>query len=296
MKTLYVGTYEDDGIYQISMNAELFSEPRLFCRLSGCKYLTASDNCLISIYRENEHEAGVAVIDNDGNVINKLAYEQVTSCFVTCRDNKIYTANFHEGTVNVISFINNELKLEKTVNIRKKAGCHQVLFHDDVILVTALFMDRIYIFNENMEQISEIVFPEGTGPRHGVFSDDHEYLYIVSELSNEVFVIRTADWKIINRIQLINDTNAKSAAIRLLNDNLYVSVRGADKIFVLKVNNESLTVTDIWNCHGIFPRDMLVDGDDIICANLSSDSLTVIRNGKLEHNIHIPKAVALCIK
>ncbi|MBQ9037536.1 MAG: beta-propeller fold lactonase family protein [Erysipelotrichaceae bacterium] len=293
MKEIYVGTYEDDGIYKISCEAGHFTVPERFCDISGCKYLSSMGDKLIAIYKENDELSGVAVINKDGKVETKLAFEMITSCFITYHDGKIYTANFHEGTVSVIAYENNGLKLVKKLFIKEKAGCHQVLFHDDLILINALFMDKIYIYNQNFDLIQTIVFPDGTGPRHGVFSADRKYLYQVSELSNEVFVIRTADWQILNKIKLTDVESARSAAIRLVNDKLYVSVRGTDKVHVLAVKDESLTLIDCLDCHGKSPRDMIVIDDDIICANLQSDCVTVLKNDSSYLTFQIPKAVSL---
>lgn len=293
MKEIYVGTYEDDGIYKISCKAGNFTLPEKFCDISGCKYLSNMGDKLIAIYKEDDEHSGVAVINKDGKIEAKLAFERITSCFITYHDGRIYTANFHEGTVSVISYKNNELKLEKSIFIKKKAGCHQVLFHDDLILINALFMDKIYIYDQNFDLIQTIDFPDGTGPRHGVFSAGRKYLYLVSELSNEVFVIRTADWQILNKIRLTDVETARSAAIRLVNDKLYVSVRGTDKVHVLAVKDESLSLINCLDCHGKSPRDMIVVDDNIICANLQSDCVTVIKDDSSYLTFKIPKAVAL---
>ena len=78
---------------------------------------------------------------------------------------------------------------EKYQLIREKAGCHQVLLWQDLILVPCLLLDRIMIYGQDLEKKGEIVFERGTGPRHGVFTEDGRWLYLASELSNEFFVI-----------------------------------------------------------------------------------------------------------
>ena len=96
--------------------------------------------------------------------------------------------------------------------------------------------------------MGSLEFPPGTGPRHGTIDNDFR-LFLVSELSNELFVY---DWQ--NgplptlRAQLpvlpAGFTSAKppaSAAIRLSPDErfLYVSTRFADVITVFELENST---------------------------------------------------------
>ena len=50
-----------------------------------------------------------------------------------------------EGTVSLLKYENGELKHLKTVLIKDKGGCHQILFHEDLVLVPSLFLDRIMV-------------------------------------------------------------------------------------------------------------------------------------------------------
>lgn len=77
--------------------------------------------------------------------------------------------------------------MTKRIDIQTKAGCHQVILHDDYLLIPCLLMDEIRIFkrSEDFALVKILKFPQGTGPRHGVFNSEHTRFYLVSELSNE---------------------------------------------------------------------------------------------------------------
>ena len=93
-------------------------------------------------------------------MLSTLAFEDKTSCYITWHEGKIYTANYHLGTFSRLLFENGTLRMDKTVAIKEKAGCHQVLFFQDQILVPILFLDRIMIFNEDLDYQGSIQFPE----------------------------------------------------------------------------------------------------------------------------------------
>jgi len=163
----------------------------------------------------------------------------------------------------------------------------------DYYLGFALFMDTVYVFDSNYECIHEIRFPKGSGPRHGVVSKNGKYLYVVSELSNEVFVVSTADWKNLNSVQLTKEKTDGSAAIRLYQNRLFVSVRGLDEIYELKVNEDQLEVLASYHCGGKHPRDMIVLDGCVICANTHSNTLTLLKDGKVIDSVSIPEAVTI---
>lgn len=194
MKTmLYAGTYtakSSQGIYSFSFEDGRLSSSQLFCEIKNPKYLTKKDNCLITV-ADFDYESGVALINAEGDIKNKIAFEKRTSCFITSEDDDIYTANYHTGVVTHLKLVKDELKFINSIQIQDGAGCHQILVFHDRILVPCLFLDRVFIFDRSLKKIGSIHFNANTGPRHGVFSKDGKYLYLVSELSNELFVIET---------------------------------------------------------------------------------------------------------
>lgn len=307
MKTiLYAGTYtakSSQGIYSFSFEDGRLSSSQLFCEIKDPKYLTKKDNCLITV-ADFDYESGVALINAEGDIKNKIAFEKRTSCFITSEDDDIYTANYHTGVVTHLKLVQDELKFINSIQIQDGAGCHQILVFHDRILVPCLFLDRVFIFDRSLKKIGSIHFNANTGPRHGVFSKDGKYLYLVSELSNELFVIETDEWNIIHQIPVLMSKEIHvrdTAAIRLSDDEkfIYVSTRTKDVISVIELEDHKPTVIQTVSCGGKHPRDFVLLGQYLLCANKNTNEVVSFKInddgtlGKIVDRIEVPEVVAL---
>lgn len=307
MKTmLYAGTYtakSSQGIYSFSFEDGRLSSSQLFCEIKNPKYLTKKDNCLITV-ADFDYESGVALINAEGDIKNKIAFEKRTSCFITSEDDDIYTANYHTGVVTHFKLVQDELKFINSIQIQDGAGCHQILVFHDRILVPCLFLDRVFIFDRSLKKIGSIHFNANTGPRHGVFSKDGKYLYLVSELSNELFVIETDEWNIIHQIPVLMSKEIHvrdTAAIRLSDDEkfIYVSTRTKDVISVIELEDHKPTVIQTVSCGGKHPRDFVLLGQYLLCANKNTNEVVSFKInddgtlGKIVDRIEVPEVVAL---
>lgn len=307
MKTmLYAGTYtakSSQGIYSFSFEDGRLSSSQLFCEIKNPKYLTKKDNCLITV-ADFDYESGVALINAEGDIKNKIAFEKRTSCFITSVDDDIYTANYHTGVVTHLKLVHDELKFINSIQIQDGAGCHQILVFHERILVPCLFLDRVFIFDRSLKKIGSIHFNANTGPRHGVFSKDGKYLYLVSELSNELFVIETDEWNIIHQIPVLMSKEIHvrdTAAIRLSDDEkfIYVSTRTKDVISVIELEDHKPTVIQTVSCGGKHPRDFVLLGQYLLCANKNTNEVVSFKInddgtlGKIVDRIEVPEVVAL---
>lgn len=303
---LYAGTYtakSSQGIYSFSFEDGRLSSSQLFCEIKNPKYLTKKDNCLITV-ADFDYESGVALINAEGDIKNKIAFEKRTSCFITSEDDDIYTANYHTGVVTHLKLVQDELKFINSIQIQDGAGCHQILVFHDRILVPCLFLDRVFIFDRSLKKIGSIHFNANTGPRHGVFSKDGKYLYLVSELSNELFVIETDEWNIIHQIPVLMSKEIHvrdTAAIRLSDDEkfIYVSTRTKDVISVIELEDHKPTVIQTVSCGGKHPRDFVLLGQYLLCANKNTNEVISFKInddgtlGKIVDRIEVPEVVAL---
>ena len=308
-KTIYAGTYTgkgSEGIYRFSCDNGKLNDVSLFTRIENSKYICSYKDRIAAICDFKEG-SGAALIDRDGKIRDELIFEEVTSCYVTEHEGRLYTANYHAGTFSVLDDEEDHLKLVKTVPIREKAGCHQVLFWKDLILIPCLFLDRVMIYDSGLNRRGEIVLPDESGPRHGVFSKDGEYLYLVTELSNELFVIRTGSFAIEDCVPLLagGERNTEgTAAVRMSEDGrfLYVSTRGKDVISVLSVNGGKAELIQNVSCGGKHPRDFILCGNALLCANRFSNEIVSFRiekDGRVGEEIDrigIPEAVSLIEK
>ena len=307
MKTmLYAGTYtakSSQGIYSFSFEDGRLSSSQLFCEIKNPKYLTKKDNCLITV-ADFDYESGVALINAEGDIKKKIAFEKRTSCFITSVDDDIYTANYHTGVVTHLKLVHDELKFINSIQIQDGAGCHQILVFHERILVPCLFLDRVFIFDRSLKKIGSIHFNANTGPRHGVFSKDGKYLYLLSELFNELFVIETDEWNIIHQIPVLMSKEIHvrdTAAIRLNDDEkfIYVSTRTKDVISVIELEDHKPTVIQTVSCGGKHPRDFVLLGHYLLCANKNTNEVVSFKInddgtlGKIVDRIEVPEVVAL---
>jgi len=101
-----------------------------------------------------------------------------------------------------------------------------------MLIVADLSGDCLYRFDVRdgrlaLPEVATISLPAGCGPRHCAFAPEGDYLYVVTELSDEVLVYSTADFALQNRY-VVNAGNPNGGShIALSPDGhyLYVSSR-----------------------------------------------------------------------
>ena len=158
-KIIYAGTYtkkESEGIYRFLFEEGNLSSSSLFCRIEDPKYLCAYEDKIVCVNKAEEKGA-VTLIDRSGTILDQKIFEEVPSSYVACKDNKIYTANYHMGTFSVIDIRDDHFEEVKTIFIREKAGSHQVLFHKGKILIPCLFLDKVMVYDEDLHKLHEHV-------------------------------------------------------------------------------------------------------------------------------------------
>ncbi len=309
-KKIYAGTYTgtgSEGIYTFSFEDGILSDPALLCKIDNPKYINLTDG-VIAAAADVRGGSGIALVSREGEILDTISYERRTSCYIGRNGNRLYTANYHDGTVSMAEIReDNTLKFIRTELIREGAGCHQVLFHEDKVLVPCLFLDRVIIFDADLNRLASIHFNHGTGPRHGIFSKDGSYLYLASELSNELFVIRTDTWEITDSISILpnGEKNRRdTAAIRLSDDekHLYVSTRTMDIISVVALEDHKPALIQTVSCGGRHPRDFtLCEGyllsanrftNDVVSFKLNEDGTV----GEKVSSVSVPEAVSLAFE
>lgn len=279
-KRVYAGTYAESGsqgIYALEFDNGTLSEARVFCGLQNAKYLTATGNYIAAVCDLGD-KSGAALIGSDGLIRSSVAFENCASCFITASGEYLYTANYHAGTVSRLSISGETIHMKNTVQIRDKAGCHQVLIWGEYLLVPCLLLDCVAVLDGDFKIVKTIPFPKGTGPRHGVFSADGSILYLVSELSDELYVLEVGSWKTIFKMSVLpNGITHRdgTAAIRLnrAGNRLYITVRGSDVISVIALDGASPRLIQTVPCGGKHPRDMILLDNHILTANRFTNSV-----------------------
>ena len=167
-----------------------------------------------------------------------------------------------------------------------------------------LFLDKVLIFDQEMNYQGSINFPDGTGPRHGLLTKDQKTLYVLSELSNELFVLDTDGWKLRSVIPVLpggKTYQRGSAAIRFGRDEslIYTSTRKQDIISL--ITPKSRKVKQGVYSGGKHPRDFIIVGGYLLCANRYSYTIVCYvldgdgSIGPEISRINVPQAVSLAL-
>ena len=278
--TFLCGTYTEkgsEGIYRFGFEDGNVTSADLFCKINDPKYISVKDG-LVATSASFSEGCGIALIDSEGMIIDHLAFENEPSCYVAWHEERIYCANYHAGHFSVLSFQDGKLSLIKIVKIKEKAGCHQVIFHKNRILVPCLLLDEVRMYSYDLKELGVISFAKGTGPRHGIFTKEQDTLYLCSELSNELFEIDPKTWSVMTSISVLpvgRKPVTDGAAIRLSEDEktLYISTRTED--IITAVDTETFTVKQIVSCGGQHPRDIYRFENWLLSANRFSNDITV---------------------
>ena len=295
---------------------------------------------LLAVPRKVNGRAGLAVVNvatDPLQVVGEYGEEQDCPAYVTGDGEFWYTANYHDGGIRIYkltetsNFPGNKklpaniwaseaaadvekkcgsaavnLQLIHKLETGRESGCHQILLAGPFLLACCLVRDQILIYDRtrNWQQVGTIDFPKGTGPRHGIFTRDGQTLFVVSELSNELFVFQNL--KLVSAQPLLeqNDLPAAAAAIRLSPDEkfLYVSVRDRNVICVFELAGVTVTKIQEVPCGGDHPRDLALtpDGRFVLAVNRYPGSIVSFSRdpvsgkiGKAVSSITIPQAVSV---
>lgn len=312
--TGYAGTYasqESLGIYRFALDEETgtLDPPALICEAPDAKYLSLRDG-LLAAPVAREQGAGVLLLSPGQGAGREALHESAASCYVDQDENRVYTANFHEGMVLV--YEKPALSLIGRMEVAPKAGCHQVLFHKDFLLVPCLELDCVRLFHrETFVPAGEIPFPHGSGPRHGVFNRAHTRLFMAGQRSFSVYCLRVekTGFRMENAFSALpgpGGAGDETAAIRLSADErfLYVSTRGADIITVFRVTDGGLEPLQYAPSGGKHPRDFLLSGNGrfLLAANRFAGGIVSFARdratgklGSILGRASLPQAVSLAL-
>ena len=119
------------------------------------------------------------------------------------------------------------------------------------VLVADKGTDQLIVYEagEILKEINSLKFPDVTGPRHLVFSETGELIYLTLEFSSEVATLifdnKTGNLQLINRISTVSPTFKElnePAEIRIHRTNkfLYVNNRGEDSIAWFHIDEDGL--------------------------------------------------------
>lgn len=306
------GGYPSDpmtGIVMAELEHGHFMNVQSLIKADYTTYFDHYDQVIATIQKVNG-KGGVALYDNKGALLQEVNESEKPACYLCfSHDGKhLVTTNYHEGLVHIYDY-ENQLILDKQINFGKDAKMHCAWFDqlDQTLILASLGLDQLIVLDHEFNEIKRIDFPSGSGIRHLVSDHQNRYLYAVSELSNELFVIDLKDYHICQQVSMLMDESIPSsaAAIRLSKDgkHLYASTRGQDLIVHFYVLADGmLELNEIYHCNHQTPRDFYLSDDEkyMLIAYQDSDCIdcvTLNENMALRETIDtlkLPKIV--CIK
>ena len=162
------------------------------------------------------------------------------SCHIVLLDNQAVVADYTSGTLTLYELDKEGIpQPHPTVVKFEGQGPHptrQLSPHihsstlspdGKTLLVADLGCDRLIRYKVedgrlSLPEVEHIALPAGSGPRHCAFAPEGDYLYVVTELSDEVMVFNTSDYKLLNRYTLNAGNPEGGAHITVSADGKYV--------------------------------------------------------------------------
>ena len=312
MNTLYISScVRDGGLYR----CELMEDGAL--RLRGVipadrpMYAVWRDGILYVLEREpdgNSHESALRrfAVCPDGayrELGTRQSTQGVCAPHLCVKGGAVYAVNYLSGSVCRIPDIVARHRGSSVHPTRQEASHPHFITEapDGVLLVTDLGLDRIIAYDEALNRIAETALCPGSGPRHLAFTPDGKNVFCANELSSTVCMYR---YDGAGRMTLLDERStlpenyageSTAAAIRVDGEQVYVSNRGHDSVARLRIEKGNMIPEDFLPCHGTGPRDFDIIGNKIVCANETSDSVTVLdkRTGRLLSELRLPRP--LCV-
>ena len=180
-----------------------------------------------------------------------------------------------------------------------------------LVATTDLGWDVVRIWRntaEGLQPVQRVTLPQGSGPRHTVWHPSG-HLYVVTELSREVFVLAPdaeGVWRLIGGVSAAPGTldGDTAAELTMSHDGgfVYAGIRGSNTIGVLRVRGagEALEPVALVEAGVVKPRHHVVVRDTLVVAGQGSDevaSLTLdIRTGipgRVRHRTPVPAPTCL---
>lgn len=301
---------ESGGIYRytLSENGRLALVSRLPLD-SPMYFLKDNDRLHILLRSPKGFGENSAYICCDANATaadmkTAISTEGKVACHLAVLDTDVYAVNYLSGNISQIGkrTVAHVPRPDMKPGRQDAPHTHCVLPSPDskYLLCTDLGLDRIFVYDKELNEISHCDLPTGCGVRHITFSRDSKLLYSANELNSTVSVFEYSDGvlKYVETHSCNISSKNLAAAIRLSSDGkrLYASQRGEDCVSVFEVFGKSLSFVGNYSIYGNSPRDIYLTPDDrfLLSAN-EGGSLTVIETKTMHLCDTSPLPDALCV-
>lgn len=304
--TGYIGSYtrrKSKGIRKFRFNGTDFELSDLV-EIQSPTYLALSDDnsVLYSVVKEGSF-AGVASMDprNPEDMKRAMIENEAPPSHISLFEGGLLACNYHDGKLDLYGVEDGHVT-ERLQSLQhegsgpnegrqEKSHIHFALQnpHNKDVLVCDLGADKVYVysFDGELTKKGEIIFPAGSGPRHLVFHPEEKIVYVLSELSSQLFTVdfSSGEYALTGTVNALPQdfTGENTAgAIRISNDGkfIYYSNRGHDSLTIFRVRPDSHPeVMENISCEGKHPRDFNLspDGEYLLLANMETDNLVLYK-------------------
>lgn len=336
----YIGSYtkkESQGIYRFTLDTveKKIIDIDVAANLDNPTYLTISnDNQYVYAVSKEGDQGGITafrITDDRGTLekINSQSTEGSAPCHVSVdnRNKLVVAANYHTKKVEAFSTnLDGSIEPPNAVEHegngpherQEKPHLHFSGFTPDeqFVVVVDLGSDTVTTYRPDgdvLQEVSVLTVKPGSGPRHIAFHPDGQYAYVMTELSNEIIVLKYHENEgTFEEVQYISTLpedfteNSQGSAIHLSSDGkfVYVGNRGHNSIAIYRIKEDhTLEFIEWTHTEGDWPRDFVLDptGQFIVAANQETGTLVLFERDQekgtlslLQKNINAPEAV--CVK
>jgi len=201
---LTVGTYGPQA-WQLELDDNFKVVESCPLPVSNASYICSSDcgNYLYTI-TESGNDSWLTSFPSHGPFVpvSRVKCEAPDPCYIVYRQGFLYTADYSGGSVSV--YRTDDGKIGEMVQRvlfegdgphprkQKSSHVHMLRIQGDTMYATDLGADRVHVLtvlpDGKLEHKEDLVLPGGSGPRHLDVSADGRFVYVLTEMSKELFV------------------------------------------------------------------------------------------------------------
>jgi 6-phosphogluconolactonase len=290
----YIGTYthtgsRGQGILMVEYYPDTgeFTPARVMAAAENPSWLIQANSYLLACVETDRYtpdgQGGVLSfrVENDKNLkqLGQAASGGAFPCHLCYapRQGLIFASNYGSGTVGILSLAQDGRLTLLDILVHQGSGprseqegphshCAVLSRDGNKLYVCDLGIDKVMVYNIESGKppfnlSAQIKLPPGSGPRHAVLSADGSYLFILCELSCQIFVCRLENGWLSEPYPVVDvhkGVFAAAAAIRLWQGGtkLVVSCRGIDCLTYFDILPDGMLDNRVMEpCPGRWPRD-----------------------------------------
>lgn len=278
--TAYGANGVDQGIIELIMDENNGTIKNCFKLNGKSNMVIETENLLITSVQEAEGNY-LLFFTLNGSLLERIKTEYFYS-YGTLSNGYLLLASFDEGLDSSYHLTTHEwsTNIHKKKGIDRKGRSHFIKKINNKIISVENVYQQIYIYeNESLRDFKIIQFEENLNIRLISLDESKGLLFLNTELTNELLILRTEDFSIIDRVKMTDRSNCFSGGNVYSVENGYICItmRGENAIYIY-YNNENYSLAKKILCKRM-PRDLKVI-DNLLYVTCSDDQCIEVYNLK----------------